>query len=173
MLSTILTTRGFEPAAFPFLGHALPTKLNGGERYEFENIRSVWVSKPKSQLERSPGGNGQSQRAFFHFTVDSQIVHQGFVSNESNEVNGSVQGQKVQPKAKTDPDSWNCTIRQRGLILSILERNDLDPEVVEDLADDLCGKPMSDLNKGQVSSVITEVLDRWGRHPKANGREKR
>ncbi len=111
----------------------------------------------------------EAERAYglLQSAVDSQIVHQGFVSNESNEVNGSVQGQKVQPKARTDPDSWNCTIRQRGLILSILERNDLDAEVVEDLADDLCGKPMSDLNKGQVSAVITEVLDRWGRHPKA------
>ena len=114
----------------------------------------------------------EAERAYglLQSAVDSQIIQQGFVSNESNEVNGSVQGQKVQPKAKTNPDSWSCTIRQRGLILSILERNDLDPEVVEDLADDLCGKPMSDLNKGQVSVVISEVLDRWGRHPKANGK---
>ncbi len=114
----------------------------------------------------------EAERAYglLQSAVDGQIVHQGFVSNESNEVNGSVQGQKVQPKARTDPDSWNCTIRQRGLILSILERNDLDPEVAEDLADDLCGKPMSDLNKGQVSAVISEILDRWGRHPKANGK---
>ena len=114
----------------------------------------------------------EAERAYslLQSAVDSQIVHSGFVSNESNEVNGSVQGQKVQPKAKTDPDSWNCTIRQRGLILSILERNDLNAEVVEDLADDLCGKPMSDLNKGQVSAVISEILDRWGRHPKANGK---
>ena len=110
----------------------------------------------------------EAERAYglLQSAVDSQIVHQGFVSNESNEVNGSVQGQKVQPKAKTDPDDWNCTIRQRGLILSILERNDLNAEVVEDLADDLCGKPMADLNKGQVSAVITEILDRWGRYPK-------
>ena len=114
----------------------------------------------------------EAERAYglLQSAVDSQIVHQGFVSNESNEVNGSVQGQKVQPKAKTDPDDWNCTIRQRALILSILERNDLDPEVAEDLADDLCGKPMSDLNKGQVSAVIGEILDRWGKYPKANGK---
>ena len=114
----------------------------------------------------------EAERAYglLQSAVDSQIVHQGFVSNESNEVNGSVQGQKVQPKAGTDPDSWNCTIRQRGLILSILERNALDPEVVEDLADDLCGKPMSDLNKGQISSVISEILDRWGMYSKANGK---
>ena len=99
---------------------------------------------------------GEVEKAYslLQSAVDSQIVHQGFVSNESNEVNGSVQGQKVQPKAKTDPDSWNCTIRQRGLILSILERNDLDPKVVAGLAGDLCGIPLSDLNQGQISSGI-------------------
>ena len=100
-------------------------------------------------------------------SVDSQIVNPGFVPS------GNGKAMQVQPNgniAKTNPDDWNCTIRQRGLILSILERNDLNAEVVEDLADDLCGKPMSDLNKGQVSAVISEILDRWGRHPKANGK---
>ena len=115
-------------------------------------------------------GEVEKAHSLLQSAVDSQIVHQGFVSNESNEVNGSVQGQKVQPKAKTDPDDWNCSIRQKGLLMTILERNNLDPEVVEDLADDLCGKPMSDLNKGQVSAVISEILDRWGRHPKTNGK---
>ena len=100
-------------------------------------------------------------------SVDTQIVNPGLIPS------GNGKAMQVQPNgniAKTDPDSWNCTIRQRGLILSILERNDLDPEVVEDLADDLCGKPMSALNKGQISAVISEILDRWGRHPKANGK---
>ena len=49
----------------------------------------------------------------------------------------------------------------------------LDPEVVEKLSQELHGRPMSDLGKMQVSSVIGEILDRWGRHPKTNGREKR
>ena len=100
-------------------------------------------------------------------SVDREIANPGFIPS------GNGKAMQVQPNgniAKTDPDSWSCTIRQRGLILSILESNDLDPEVAEDLADDLCGKPMSDLNKGQVSAVISEILDRWGRHPKANGK---
>ena len=100
-------------------------------------------------------------------SVDSQIVNPGFVPS------GNGKAVQVQPNgniAKTNPADWSCTIRQRALILSILERNDLDPEVAEDLADVLCGKPMSDLNKGQVSAVISEILDRWGRHPKANGK---
>ena len=100
-------------------------------------------------------------------SVDTQIANPGFIPSGNGK---TIQVQPNGNNAKTDPDSWNCTIRQRALILSILERNDLDPEVAEDLADDLCGKPMSDLNKGQVSAVISEILDRWGRHPKANGK---
>ena len=73
--------------------------------------------------------------------------------------------------AKTDPDDWNCTVRQKGLLMTILERNNLDPEVVEDLSQEIHGRSMSDLGKMQVSAVIGEVLDRWGRHPKTtNGR---
>ena len=103
----------------------------------------------KAEVANLDDVQGEVEKAYslLQSAVDSQIVHQGFVSNESNEVNGSVQGQKVQPKARTDPDSWNCTIRQRGLILSILERNDLDPEVVEDLSQELHGRPMSDLGR--------------------------
>ena len=99
-------------------------------------------------------------------SVDYQIANPGFIRS----VNGkAMQVQTNGNDPKTDPDSWNCTIRQRGLILSILERNDLDPEVAEDLAQELHGRPMSDLGKSQVSEVIGQVLDRWGRHPKTNG----
>ena len=120
----------------------------------------------------------EAERAYglLQSAVDSQIVHQGYVSNEDKGENGTDQVQKTQGKVngngcKTDPDKWNCTVRQRGLLMTILERNDLDPEVVEDLSQELHGRPMSDLGKMQVSAVITEVLDRWGRHPKTtNGR---
>ena len=100
-------------------------------------------------------------------SVDREIANPGFVPS------GNGKAAQVQPNgnnAGTDPDSWNCSIRQRALILNILERNGLDPEVVEELSRELHGRPMSDLGKMQVSSVIGEILDRWGRHPKANGK---
>jgi hypothetical protein len=98
-----------------------------------------------------------------------------YVSNEDRGENGTDQVQKTQVKvngneSKTDPDSWNCSVRQRGLIVSVIERNGLDLQVVDDLSQELHGRPMSDLGKAQVSEVIGQVLDRWGRHPKANGR---
>ena len=118
---------------------------------------------------------GEVEKAYslLQSAVDSQIVHKGYVSNEDRGENGTDQVQKTQVKVNggsTDPDKWNCPVRQRGLLMSILERNDLDPEVVEDLSQELHGRPMSGLGKAQVSEVIGQVLDRWGRHPKTNGR---
>ena len=101
-------------------------------------------------------------------SVDSQITNPGFVPS------GNSNATQVQPNgnnAKTNPDDWNCTVRQKGLLMTILERNNLDPEVVEDLSQEIHGRPMADLGKMQVSAIISEVLDRWGRHPKTtNGR---
>jgi hypothetical protein len=105
--------------------------------------------------------------SLFQQSVDSQIVHSGFVSNEDKGENGTDQVQNTQVKVNggaTDPDSWNCTVRQRGLIVSVIERNGFDLRVVDDLSRELHGRPMSDLGKAQVSEVIGQVLDRWGRH---------
>jgi hypothetical protein len=101
-------------------------------------------------------------------SVDSQIANPGFIPS----VNGkAIQVQPNGNGSKTDPDKWNCSVRQRGLIVSVVERNGLDLQVVDDLSQELHGRPMSDLGKAQVSEVIGQVLDRWGRHPKTtNGR---
>ena len=118
----------------------------------------------------------EAERAYglLQSAVDSQIVHKGYVSSEDKGRNGTDQVQKTQGKvngngSKTDPDKWNCTVKQRGLIVSVIERNGLDLQAVDDLSQELHGRPMSDLGKSQVSEVIGQVLDRWGRHPKANG----
>ena len=96
-------------------------------------------------------------------SVDSQIANPGFIPS----VNGKIEIKEPE----VDPDKWNCTERQKGLLLTILDRNGLEPIVVEDLSREIHGRSMADLGKMQVSAVIGEVLDRWGKHPKnANGR---
>ena len=132
----------------------------------------------KAEVANLDEVRGEVEKAYslLQQSVDSQIVHSGFVSNEDKGENGTDQVQKTQVKVngnvcKTDPDKWNCTVRQRGLIVSVIERNGLDFRVVDDLSQELHGRPMSDLGKSQVSEVIGQVLDRWGRHPKTtNGR---
>ena len=102
-------------------------------------------------------------------SVDSQIVNPGFVPSGN--------GKAMQAQAngnETGPNSWNCSIRQKALILSIVERNGLELDAVDDLAEELHGKPMADLQRLEVSGVITEVLNRWGRKKStANGRSGR
>ena len=110
----------------------------------------------------------ESERAYrlLQKSVDAQLRNPGFTASE----NGKEQRGEENQTEKTDPEKWNCTERQRGLILKILSQNDLPQSAIEEVAQDLHGRAMSELGKLQVSSVISEVLDRWGRHKRSNGR---
>ena len=110
----------------------------------------------------------ESERAYrlLQQSVDAQLSNPGFIPSENNKETES-KGTQING---TDPEKWNCTERQRGLILKILSQNDLPESAIEEVAQDLHGRPMSELGKLQVSSVISEVLDRWGRHKRSNGR---
>ena len=110
----------------------------------------------------------ESERAYrlLQQSVDAQLSNSGFIPSE----NGKEQESKGNQTNETDPEKWNCTERQRGLILKILSQNDLPESAVEQVAQDLHGQPMAKLGKMQVSTVISEVLDRWGKHKRTNGR---
>jgi hypothetical protein len=110
----------------------------------------------------------ESERAYrlLQQSVDAQLSNSGFIPSE----NGKEPESKGNQTNETDPEKWNCTERQRGLILKILSQNDLPESAVEEVAQDLHGQPMATLGKRQVSTVISEVLDRWGKHKRTNGR---
>ena len=110
----------------------------------------------------------ESERAYrlLQQSVDAQLSNSGFIPSE----NGKEPESKGNQTNETDPEKWNCTERQRGLILKILSQNDLPESAVEQVAQDLHGQPMATLGKMQVSTVISEVLDRWGKHKRTNGR---
>ena len=110
----------------------------------------------------------ESERAYrlLQQSVDAQLTNPGFIPSE----NGKEPQSKGNQTKETDPQKWNCTERQRGLILKILSQNDLPELAVEEVAQELHGRSMSELGKMQVSTVISEVLDRWGKHKRTNGR---
>ena len=111
----------------------------------------------------------ESERAYrlLQKSVDAQLRNSGFIGSE----NGKEQRSEENQTEKTDPQQWNCTERQRGLILKIIGQNNLPESEVDRVAQELHGRPMSELGKLQVSSVISEVLDRWGKHRRTdNGR---
>ena len=75
------------------------------------------------------------------------------------------------------PDrGWNCSPKQRDLILKIVAENGLDKSEVDALAQDRFGTGVKMLNKLQASGLISELIentDRRGKRgngkPQANG----
>ena len=109
----------------------------------------------------------ESERAYrlLQQSVDAQLSNPGFIPSE----NGKEPQSKGNQTNGTDPQKWNCTERQRGLILNVLERNNLDIQTANELGVELHGKEMDRLTKLQVSGVITELLNRFGRKKNKGG----
>jgi hypothetical protein len=87
-------------------------------------------------------------------------------SNGGNGGNG--QGSKV-PAQETD--GWNCSDKQKSLILKIVDEHKLDKAKVEGLAQDRFGKTVKALNKLEASGLIEELLEQTGQS-KGNGRRR-
>jgi hypothetical protein len=118
----------------------------------------------------------ESERAYqiLQKSVDSQIIHCGYVPEQVNNSGKSNQEEKDNTSVGIDKndnntEKWNCTVRQKDLILNVLERNNLDPQTANELGVELHGKKMDRLTKLQVSGVITELLNRFGRKKNKGG----
>jgi len=59
-------------------------------------------------------------------------------------------------------EQWNCTEGQRGFIQRIVNENSLDKNEVEDLANQLFGLGVKQVNKMQASQLIEELLAKTG-----------
>ena len=118
----------------------------------------------------------ESERAYqiLQKSVDSQIIHRGYVPEQVNNSGVTNQEEKDNTSVGIDKndnntEKWNCTVRQKDLILNVLERNNLDPQTANELGVELHGKEMDRLTKLQVSGVITELLNRFGRKKNKGG----
>ncbi len=99
--------------------------------------------------------------------VDKEIQSVGWMPqatygmNESTNGNGHhhQNGNGQRPaRVNGGGDRWNCTEGQRGFILRILNENHLDKQQAEDLAQQLFGIGVRQLNKMQASQLIEELL---------------
>ena len=75
------------------------------------------------------------------------------------------------PTAVRNGDHWNCTDGQRGFILRIISESNLTKQDVEDLAQQLFGTGVKDLDKMQASQLIEELLEKTGK--KSGGPQRR
>ena len=95
---------------------------------------------------------GRLQRA-----VDAQIVNAGYVP-------GGEQAPITMPAAEPPaPKAWKCSGKQRDLVIKIVDDNHLDRDMVEALAVQRFKRGVTELNKLEMSGLIDELLERFGR----------
>ena len=96
--------------------------------------------------------------------VDPSIKEIGYLPGSNGNGNGN--GHTPAP----EPDRWNCSEKQKELILKITDEHKLDKTQVDQLALDRFGKGVKQLNKLQASGLIEELLEQTGQSKPRNAR---
>jgi len=71
-------------------------------------------------------------------------------------------------------ETWNCTDGQKGLILKVVNESKMPKDEVENLAQQMFGVGVKQLDKMQASQIIEELLEKTGkkvRRSNWNGRQ--
>jgi hypothetical protein len=105
--------------------------------------------------------------------VDTSIKEIGYLPTNGNGngqrgSNGNGGNGHNQP---AENGEWNCSGKQRDLIIKIVEENKLEKAKVEALALDRFGKTVKALNKLEASGLIEELLEQTGQS-KGDGRRR-
>jgi hypothetical protein len=105
--------------------------------------------------------------------VDTSIKETGYLPTNGNgngqRGNGNGNGNGHNQNQPGDNGAWNCSGKQRDLILKIVDEHKLEKAKVEGLAQDRFGKTVKALNKLEASGLIEELLEQTGQS-KGNGR---
>ena len=99
--------------------------------------------------------------------VDREIQQVGFVPGDGYGINHNGNGASGNHNGHTrtngatpgQPDRWNCSDKQKGLILKLVDENNLDRDTVEHTALDRFGIGVKQLNKLQASGLISELIE--------------
>jgi hypothetical protein len=109
--------------------------------------------------------------------VDNEIQQVGWMPNAESygmnrgtgaHSNGNGNGNgnhRAATSAPNNGDRWNMTDGQRGLILRVINENNLDKNEVEGMAKQLFGIGVRELDKMQASQLIEELLEKVGKKP--------
>ena len=102
--------------------------------------------------------------------VDRELQQTGFLPGaEPAKTNGNGRS-NGNGHHKPEDDKWNCSDKQRDLIIKITDENKLDKTKVEQLAQDRFGKGVKQLNKLEASGLIEELLEQTGQSKPRNAR---
>ena len=88
--------------------------------------------------------------------------------------NGHHASQQAPQRSNANQEMWNCTDGQKGLILKVVNESKMPKEEVEEMAQQLFGVGVKQLDKMQASQIIEELLEKTGkkvRRSNWNGRQ--
>jgi hypothetical protein len=99
-------------------------------------------------------------------SVDDNIQQIGFLPSEPAKTNGNGHSngsgnghqREVRP---TGADAWKCSPAQKDLILRKTDENQLDKNEVEQMAQQMFGKGVKQLNKLQAGGLIAELIEKY------------
>ena len=115
---------------------------------------------------------GESTRLYslLQDAVDREIQTTGFVPPDGYgmEENGNAPVPAFPRPAANG--RWECSDKQKELILKLVAENGLAKDNVEDLAVERFGVGVRELNRLQASGLIEELLESSGKSKKTNGR---
>src|SRR5258708_39520817 len=119
------------------------------------------------------GQGGARLYSVLQQSVDNNIQEIGYLpnsngNNSNGRGNGNGNGTGQNQSQGNENGAWNCSGKQRDLILKIIEEHKLEKTKVEKLAEDRFGKGVKALNKLEASGLIEELLEQTGQ--KGNGR---
>ena len=115
----------------------------------------------------------QELHALMQSCVDREIQQTGFLPGEVvpiNNGNGHTNGNGHHRSTKPAEEPWQCSPKQKELIIKITDENKLDKNQVEQLAQDRFGKGVRQLNKLEASGLIEELLEQTGQSKPRNQR---
>ena len=94
--------------------------------------------------------------------VDTEIQHPGYLPGDKTEPATSGNGSTANGNG-----DWNCSDKQRHLLINIITQQELNKEDISILADKRFGKDVKSLNRLEMGGLLSELLK--GCNEKSNG----
>jgi len=108
-------------------------------------------------------------------SVDREIQHPGWLPDDAQHSNGNDGHTNGNGRVRSNGGNgngvqWQCSSKQRDLILKIVDEHHLDKDDIEALANERFDKSVTGLNRMEASGLIDELLETYGNKRNGNGR---
>ena len=168
------STRKKQPS---WLSNSSPTTANASACRGIPPISSKSPSKRRLETRQNSILPQNVSTGSLQSAVDAQIKQVGFVPDDSYGSGGvagpTLPAMRQVPRFPVPPSSnsqashpeelaWNCSEKQKQVILSLARKNLMDDSALHDLAVLYFGRGVSQLNKLEASTLIKELVETSG-----------